>query len=150
MQSALRAIAVFVLALLGAQVLAADSKATEQKYTAILIWGTDDEKPTDKELKDLDATLMEKFRKLPVKWKNFYEVTRQNLVVKTGEPQHIKLSDKCELKIHQTEKEGMAVELIGEKKSVYKGTRSMPGKDMLIIAGDDKNATAWFVVLKPE
>jgi len=150
MQSAVRAIGVFVLMLVAAQVFGADQKTPEQNYTAILIWGTDDEKPADKELKDLDATLLEKFRKLPVKWKNFYEVTRKNLVVKTGEPRHIKLSDKCEIKINQTEKDGMAVELIGEKKSVYKGTRSMPAKDILIFGGDDKNATAWFVVLKPE
>ena len=150
MQSAFRAIRFFVLALVAAQIFAADSKAPEQKYTAILIWGTDDEKPSDKELKDLDDVLLEKFRKLPVKWKNFYEVSRKNLVVKPGEQQHIKLSDKCEMKIQQTEKEGMAVELIGDKKTVYKGTRSMPTKEMLIFGGDDKNATAWFVVLKPE
>jgi hypothetical protein len=150
MQSALRAIAVFVLALVAAHVSVADNKASEQKYTAILIWGTDEEKPADKDLKDLDEALLEKFRKLPVKWKNFYEVTRKDLVVKTGDEQKITLSDKCELKILQTEKEGMAVELIGDKKTVYKGTRSMPTKEMLIFGGDDKNATAWFVVLKPE
>jgi hypothetical protein len=150
MQSALRAIAVFVLALVGAQSFATDNKAPEQKYTAILIWGTDDEKPADKDLKELDDALLEKFRKLPVKWKNFYEVSRKNLVVKTGAEQTITLSDKCVMKILQTEKEGMAVELIGDKKTVYKGTRSMPTKEMLIFGGDDKNATAWFVVLKPE
>jgi hypothetical protein len=150
MQSALRGIAILILALVAAPFLAADNKPAEQKYTAILIWGTDDGKPDDKDLKDLDEALLEKFRKLPVKWKNFYEVTRKDLVVKTGHEQKITLSDKCELKIHQTEKEGMAVELIGDKKTVYKGTRSMPTKEMLIFGGDDKNATAWFVVLKPE
>ena len=129
---------------------AADSPA-EQKFTAMLIWGTDDEKPSEKEkdLKDVDSALKEKFRKI-FKWKNYFEVTRADVSVKVGEPKHFKLSKKCEVKINQTEKEGMEVELIGENKTVYKGKHSMPLKDILILAGDDKNATAWFVVLKPE
>ena len=129
--------------------LAADKPAPEQKFTAILVWGTDDAKPEGKELKDVDATTKEKFTKLPVKWKNYYEVTRKDITIKAGERQDFKLG-KCEVKIHQTDKEGMTVELIGEEKTVYKGKRSMPTKDILIIGGDDKNATAWFVVLKPE
>ena len=148
MQSAFRFAFLCFLALTTS--LAADKAAPEQKFTAILVWGTDDEKPEGKDLKDVDATIKEKFSKLPVKWKNFYEVTRKDVSIKPGEPKSFKLSDKCELKIHQTEKEGMEVELIGDKVSVYKGKRSMPTKDILIIGGDDKNATAWFVVLKPE
>jgi len=130
---------------------AADDVKAEQKFAAILIWGTDDEKPTEKEkdLKDVDPALKEKFKKI-FKWKNYFEVTRTNASVKVGEPKHLKLSKKCEVKINQTEKEGMDVELIGENKTVYKGKHSMPLKDILILAGDDKNATAWFVVLKPE
>jgi hypothetical protein len=31
-----------------------------------------------------------------------------------------------------------------------KQTVSMPVKDIQVIAGPDKNETAWFVVLKPE
>jgi hypothetical protein len=134
------------------QLFAADAaKPAEQKFVALLIWGTDDEKPTgtDKDLKDVDTALKEKFKKI-FKWKNYYEVSRTKIGVKVGEPKHVKLSKKCEVKIHLTEKEGMDVELIGEEKSVYKGKTSMPLKDILILAGDDKNATAWFVVLKPE
>jgi hypothetical protein len=147
MPSLVRAACLCLLAL--SVSFAADNKAPAQKFTAILIWGTDDAKPEGKDLKDLDATIQEKFAKLPVKWKNYYEVTRKEVTIKAGEPKHFKMSDKCEVKIHQTEK-GMAVELIGDGKSVYKGNRSMPTKDILIIGGDDKNATAWFVVLKPE
>jgi hypothetical protein len=150
MQFALRLSVILLLAVTPFTVLSADNKATEQKFAAILIWGTDDEKPQDKDLKEVDEALKEKFSKLPVKWKNFYEVTRKNITVKVGEPQHFKLSSKCEVKINQTKNEGMDLELIGDGKTVYKGTRSMPTKDILILGGDDKNATAWFVVLKPE
>ena len=127
------------------------AKAAEQKFAAILIWGTDGEKPKDqeKELKDVDATLKEKFQNI-FKWKNYYEVSRTNVTVKPGEPQKLMLSSKCEVRINHTEKHGTQVELIGEKKSLYKNTISMPLKDLLIMGGPDKNETSWFVVLKPE
>jgi len=131
------------------QLLAADPDKPEQKFVAILVWGTDGDKPDDKELKEVDSALREKFQKI-FKWKNYYEVSRTNVAVKVGESKHIKLSKKCEVKIHQTEKEGMDVELFGEGKSVYKGKTSMPLKDILTLAGHEKNENAWFVVLKPE
>jgi hypothetical protein len=154
MQSNLRtarsglAAAILLLAafVLGPAVLAENKPA---KYTAILIWGTDGPKPEDKELKDVDANLVEKFTKI-FKWKNYYEVKRADFELKAGEPKKVELSQKCEVRLHLTEKEGLEVELLGEQRSVYKGKQAMPLKDLLILAGDDKNATAWFVVLKPE
>jgi hypothetical protein len=93
--------------------------------------------------------LQKKFENI-FKWKNYYEVSRTNIAVKPGEPRHVTLSSKCDLKINHTENKGTEVELFGEKKSVYKNTISMPLKDILIMGGPDKNATSWFVVLKPE
>lgn len=126
-----------------------DARGEEQKFAAILVWGTDGEKPEGKKLKDVDPALKEKFKKI-FKWENYFEVSRTNATVKPGQSKHLKLSKKCEVKLHQTEKEGLAVQLIGEGKTVYSGKRSMPLKDILILAGDDINETAWFVVLKPE
>lgn len=149
MQLASRFAVFLLIALTGFNFVSADNQPSEQKFAAVLIWGTDDEKPEDKDLKEVGEDLKEKFRKLPIKWKNYYEVTRKNVTVKVGEPQHFNLG-KCLVKINQTKSEGMDLELIGDGKTVYKGNRSMPTKDILILGGDDKNATAWFVVLKPE
>lgn len=121
----------------------------EQKFTAILIWGTDGPKPDDKDFKDVDSGLVEKFKKI-FKWKNYYEVRRKDFGLNPGNPHSVNLSEKCQIKLHLTEHEGMEVELVGEGRSVYKGKQSMPLKDLLILAGDDKNATAWFVVLMPQ
>ena len=129
----------------------AQNKAAEQKFVAILIWGTDGEKPEnkEKELKDVDAALKEKFKNI-FKWKNYYEVSRTNVTVKAGEPRKLMMSSKCEVRINHTDHHGTEVELIGDKKSLYKNTISMPLKDILIMGGPDKNETSWFVVLKPE
>ncbi|HVK58610.1 MAG TPA: hypothetical protein VM735_07515 [Candidatus Kapabacteria bacterium] len=142
---------VLLLVLAASFLFVTDARATEQKFVAILIWGTDGDKPEEKakDLKDVDAALKDKFKNI-FKWKNYYEVSRTNITVTPSDPRHVKLSDKCEVKINHTENKGTEVELIGEGKSVYKNTISMPLKDILIMGGPDKDATSWFVVLKPE
>jgi len=128
----------------------AEAKPAENKFLATLIWGTDGDKPQDKDLKEVDPALKEKFSKI-FKWKNYYEVKRKQVSMSPGgDPKCLDMSDKCQVKIHWKEKEGMEVELIGEGKLVEHRKYSMPLTEMLVLAGDDKNATAWFVVLKPE
>src|SRR5262245_11532703 len=80
----------------------------EQKFSAILIWGTDSEKPEGKDLKEVDNSLKEKFKKI-FKWKNYFEVTRKPFSLKQGDAHTLKLSQKCDVKVHQSEKEGMEV-----------------------------------------
>jgi hypothetical protein len=130
----------------------AEAKGSEQKLQAILVWGTDNEKPKNPqhELKDVDPVLKDKFKKI-FKWKNYYQIgDTKPFSIRPGETRQLKLSHKCEVKVHQSDKEGMTVELIGEGIPVVKRTQAMPLKDILILAGDDKNATAWFVVLQPK
>lgn len=138
------------LLLVGAHAQAANaSDKPEMNLEAILIWGTDGEKPEGKNLKDIDEHFTEKFRKI-FKWRNYYEVKRSPFLLKQGEPaQTVKLSDKCSVIVGYNDQGGMEVELIGEGKSVTKTRQTMPLKDILVLAGDDKNATAWFVVIKP-
>src|SRR4051812_34974246 len=78
-----------------------DPKAPEMKYQAILVWGTDEDKPPDKNLKDIDPSLhgpVEKLKKW-LKWKNYYEVNRKEFTIRAGENKRLKLSDKCELQV---------------------------------------------------
>lgn len=151
-----RLLALLPALLLSAFTLSADTnnspvKPAEMKFHAILVWATDDEKPPEKEeeLKAIEPALKEKFKFL--KWKNYFQVgDRKHVTVKGSEPSEVKLSHKCKLRLRQTEKEGLQVELIGEGTPVIKKNQTMPLKDILIIGGDDKNATAWMVILKPE
>jgi hypothetical protein len=145
-----------LLLILAPVVFAADTnkpapKPAEQKLQAILIWGTDEDKPENPqhELNEVEAGLKDKFRNI-FKWKNYYRVgERRSFSIHPGETKPVQLSHKCTIKVHQSDKDGLDVELIGEGKPVLKH-QSMPLKDLLIIAGDDKNSTAWFVVLRPE
>jgi len=126
-------------------------KPAEQRFHAILVWATDDEKPPEKEeeLRAIEPKLKERIKFL--KWKNYFQVgERKHISIRPNETKEIQLSHKCKLKLHETEKEGLQVQLIGENRPVLSKTQSMPLKDVLIIGGDAKDATAWMVVLVPE
>lgn len=150
MQNSLRLAVLLPLLLFAGLTQASADDKPEMKLEAILIWGTDGEKPEGKDLQDISEPLTSKFRKI-FKWRNYYEVKRTPFALKKGEPpQTVKLSDKSSVIIGYNDKGAMEVELIGEGKSVTKTRQTMPLNDILVLAGDDKNATAWFVVIKPQ
>lgn len=127
------------------------STRPERKFQAVVVWATDDEKPAEKEeeLHPVEPDLKEKIKFL--KWKNYFQVgDRKHVAIHPGETREVQLSHKCKLKLYENDKEGLQVELIGENRPVIKKNQSMPLKDILIIGGDDKDATAWMVVLRPE
>lgn len=134
---------------------AAARPSQELKFKAMLIWGTDGEKPKDEEmiegeqLKDLDDSCKNKLQKI-FKWKNYYSVAEKPFTLRTGEKKRIQVSKKCEIEVEQKEAEGLMVELIGKGKTVKKVKHAMPLTDWLILGGDDKNSNAWFVIIKPE
>jgi hypothetical protein len=123
----------------------------EMKFKAVLLWGTNGEKPEGAtDLREVDPSCKQKLEKLPFKWKDYYQVGEQHgFAVKPGGPkQRVKLSDKCEIEVEH--KDGLNVELYGEGKSVQKVKHAMPLTEWLVVGGNDKGMNAWFVVVKPE
>ena len=114
------------------------------KFDTQLIWGTNDKKPEDRDLKDVDAKLIDKLKAV-FKWKNYYTVEKKALAVPLKGAGKVKLSDKCELELQDLGNMMFEVRLLGEGKLV-KTMRQQITSD-LVIAGDDKNDTAWFVVI---
>jgi hypothetical protein len=122
-----------------------------QKFQAVVVWATDSEKPPEKdeELHPVEPDLKEKIKFL--KWKNYFQVgDRKHVTISPGQTKEIALSHKCRLKLCADDKEGLKIDLIGEDKLVLSKKQNMPQKDILVIGGDDKDATAWLVVLRPE
>lgn len=122
----------------------ADSKP-ESKYQLRLIWGTDDPKPTGKELKDVENEVKEKLKFL--RWKNYFEVTRKSVAVLEGATQRVRLSDKCDVELQNLGASTVEVRLYGEGKCVAKVKEKVTMEKQVVIAGDAKNDTAWFVVV---
>jgi len=126
--------------------LAAEPK--EQKLQAKLIWGTDEAKPNDPKIKPVDSKLKENFTGI-FKWKYYFEVNQKHFSVAPEVVEKVKISDKCDIEV-RNEGHGMfEVRLYGEGKCQRKVRQAIPPNG-LVIAGDDKNSTAWFVVLNIE
>jgi hypothetical protein len=113
---------------------------------AQLIWGTDGDKPKDRDLKDVDTATKEKLKKV-FKWKNYFEVDKQEFKVPMSSKKRVRMSAKCEVEVENLGDSQVEVKLIGESKMVVKKRQALKPGELLVLAGDDKNNNAWFVIL---
>ena len=126
--------------------MAHGSVPVETRVQAVLVWGTNESKPAGKNLKELDIKLREKLANI-FKWHNYFEVNRQTVGVLASKPQIVKLSDECSVEVRTLPENQAEVKLIGRGKTLVTRRHSLAKPDALVLAGDDKNNTAWFVVL---
>ena len=120
--------------------------STDLSLQAQLVWGTNKEKPDDPKLKEVDPSVAEKLRKV-FKWKNYFEVNRQHFTVPVGSPKKVKMSDDCEIEVQNLGNSSIEVKLYGKGKLAVRKTQKISPGELLVLAGDDKDDTAWFVVL---
>jgi hypothetical protein len=128
------------------QLLAGESKG-ELKFEVQLIWGTNGEKPPGKNLREVEPRITEALKGI-FKWKNYFEVTHTNVAVASKAMQSVKLSDKCEVQVRNLGNSSVQIKLLGEGKCVHTRKEPITRGKLITIAGEDKNDTAWFVVLK--
>jgi hypothetical protein len=120
--------------------------STDLNLSAQLIWGTNNEKPDDPKLKEITPEVGEKLRGV-FKWKNYFEVNRQNFKVSSAGTKRVKMSEHCEIEVQNLGSSAVEVKLYGKGKLVVKKRQVIKPAELLVLAGDDKNDTAWFVVL---
>ena len=124
--------------------------AGDLKLKAQLVWATDDAKPKDKQLKELDTELGSKLRRI-YKWKNYWEVTCKEIAPVTSIAQRHKLSPKCETELKKFDENTVEVKLYGEGKlvkTIRQSVKLLLRGEYLVLGGDDKEKydDAWFVV----
>src|SRR5262245_31008571 len=123
-----------------------EAPAAELKLEAKLIWATNDDKSPDPNHKPVDAATAEKLSKV-FKWKNYFVVNRLVKVVPSRGSNRFELSKQCTIEIRELEGPRVEVKLIGEGKEVHKTTKALSKGEWFTYAGDDKNESAWFVII---
>lgn len=113
---------------------------------ARLVWGTNSEKPPKPEVTDLDGKLKAKLRGV-FKWKNYFQCHAEKFAVPSSATKRVKLSDQCEIEVENQGASWLEVKLYGEGKLLVKKRQMITPGELLILAGDGKDDTAWFVVL---
>ncbi len=127
------------------------TQAGDLALTAQLIWGTDDAKPKDKDLKDLDSKIREKLCKV-FKWKNYFQVGEKKVELGRKETKRVKMSGKCEIELKFVDDATVEIKLFGEGKhtgTLRKSLKAIEQGELCVVAGDDKDryGDAWFVII---
>jgi hypothetical protein len=134
------------LALLLLTASAPETFAANLRLEAKLIWGTDDDKSPNPDHKEVDPATRDKLRKV-FKWKNYFVVNRAVKDVPSRSSNHFKLSQDCTIEIKELEGPKVEVKLIGKGKEVHKTTLTISKGQSVVYSGDDKNQSAWFVII---
>jgi hypothetical protein len=127
------------------QTLAA-TEVTNPRLNAILVWGTNGEKPADQELKPISPDLSKRLRRI-FKWKDYFEITRKTITAETGSATKTDMSRECRLEITHFRDHEFQIRLFGKGVLVVTKRQNISPGETVVLGGDDKNDNAWFVVL---
>ena len=134
-------LAVFAFAIFPAKASAGDAK-----FEAVLIWGTNDEKPADPNIRPVSEAVAKKLKDW--KWSNYYEIARQNVTVGKDE-KRVQMSKDCVIVIKVLDKDQVEVTLIGKGKTVATMKKELrKGGGCLVTGGKASNSTGWFIIIK--
>jgi hypothetical protein len=126
---------------------AIELRAEDLNIEAQLIWGTNAEKSPNPSHKPVEQATAEKLRKV-FKWKNYFLVHKENTVIPSRTTKQVTLSKKCAVEITELAGPKVEVKLIGDQIPVNKTVKSLSKGEWFVIAGDDKNESAWFVIIR--
>ncbi len=122
--------------------------SAEMKVEAVLLWGTDEAKSPNPKHKPVEPELREKLKKLPLKWKNYFEVNRKAVDLPQGAPRTVSLSDACELELKNLDGTKIEVTHFGKGKKVGTRTQALPHGEVFVLGGNAPDATAWLVAIR--
>lgn len=121
-------------------------QASDIKVDIRLIWGSNEAKSPNKNHKPVDEETAKKLRNM-FKWKHYFEVKKLNETIPNRATKRIKVSDKCEIEVTEMEGPKVEVKQYGEGKLIHKITQNLQKGESIVLGGDDKNETAWFVLI---
>ena len=126
--------------------LAGGAWASDIKVEGKLVWGTNDKASPDPKHKPLNEEARTNLRKT-FKWTNYFVVNRQVITVPSRGTNTLQMSKDCAVEIVELAGSRVTAELIGKGKRLNKTTREFAPGQSFVIAGEDKNETAWFVII---
>jgi len=120
----------------------------EPKLEGQLIWAANEESK-DSKLKAVDAEVQKKLDELPLKWKHYYTVKREQFTIHKSGTNSVVMSEKCTVEVKALGDSKFEITMHGKSGKVCsKRTQPLPKGEILILAGNAPDATAWLVVLK--
>jgi hypothetical protein len=122
------------------------ARAEEVKVEARLIWGTNEEKSQNPKHKPVDEETSAKLRKI-FKWKNYFVETNHTETIPHRQSKKMVMSKDCTIEIQEMAGLPVEVKMFGKGQFINKTTKALIKGEWFVLAGDDKNECAWFVIL---
>jgi len=143
-----RGLGLLAMALFFGVLVPAQGRAQAVKLEAQLVWGTDTATQANPSHKPVEEDVQKKLAELPLKYSHYYEINRKAFTIDQSGSSKVELSDKCYVEVKNLKDSKVEVVLFGKGKEVVKRTQALPKGEMLVLAGNAPNATAWLVTLK--
>jgi hypothetical protein len=143
-------VVIFLGALLCAGVVShgADAKKKPAGFEVQLLWGTDMAKSPNPDHKPLDPDVEKTIKSLPLKFKHYFLVNRNRVIVPPSTEQSVNVSEKCAVMIKNLDNMKFQVTFIGKSKQQTQRTQEFPLHEMLVHGGNAPGSNAWLVVVK--
>lgn len=122
------------------------AQAADIKLEIQLIWGCNDAQSPNPNHKPVDDELAKRLSKV-FKWKHYFLVRKLDETVTSRATKRIKVSTKSEIEITEMEGPSVEVKLFGEGKLINKSVKQLQKGEHFVLAGEDKNETAWFILI---
>jgi hypothetical protein len=120
----------------------------EIKLEVQLIWATNAEKSPDPKHKPVSDAIRKKLLESPMRWTNYFVVKEAKMKLPPAGADKTSLSEKCSVEVKDLGKSMFEISLYGKGQKVLKQSQALPRDETLVLGGNDRNETAWFVVLK--
>jgi hypothetical protein len=137
------------IAILLAFLLPAPTRAAEGdlKLQAKLVWGANE--PPKEPAREVDAETARKLKSI-FKWERYYEMSATNFVSSVRVQKRLILRNETSVTVQNLGNSQIEVELFNKGKRLVRKKQPISPGELLVVAGDDTNNTAWFVVFKRE
>ncbi len=124
------------------------ASAAERRLEARLIWGTNEEKSPNAQHKKLDADIARRLEAIPFKWRNYFEVNRQTIVINDQSYTRTRMSPECEIEVKDKGDSKVTVKLYGKGVLVKRVDKGLPKGEILNIGGDANGSNAWMILVR--
>jgi hypothetical protein len=114
-----------------------------------LIWGSNDETSPDPSHKKVDTEFTKWLVSNHYKWKHYFEVKAEKVKIPAGTQKTVTLSHGNSVEIKNVDGIRLETRLMSQSKPVTNVAKpQFPKGARLVLAGQDKNDSGWFVVIK--
>ena len=125
------------------------AESAAMKLEVQLLWGTNDDQSPDKNHQPVDADIKKRLKNLPLKWSNYFLVTRKRFEVGPQDTKKEPISEKCAIEVKNLGNGSLEVTQYGKTgQQLWKGIQELPKGQVLFLGGNAPNATSWLVLLK--